>query len=306
MISIDVLIPVYRPGKEFHELLIRLNRQKLPVRRILVMNTERCYWNFEWEKEFPTLEVHHLSREAFDHGGTRRAGAALSDAEYLLCMTQDALPADSYLTERLSAPLLQNLSVAAAYARQLPKKNSGYLESITRSFNYPEESLIKWKKDLPAYGVKTFFCSNVCALYRKEVYDLLGGFLPNAIFNEDMIYAHQMIFGGYGIAYATDAKVYHSHSYSAMQQFHRNFDLGVSQAEHPEVFEGIPSESEGIRLVKRTAQQLMQQGHPECLVELLVQSGAKYLGYLAGKHYRSLPKSLILKMTMNPVYWTRK
>ncbi len=36
------------------------------------------------------------------------------------------------------------------------------------------------------------------------------------------------------------------------QQFHRNFDLGVSQAEHPEIFEGVPSEGEGSGLVKRS------------------------------------------------------
>lgn len=306
MISIDVLIPVYRPGKEFYELLRRLDRQKLPVRKILVMNTESRYWNTEWEKEFPKLEVHHLAREDFDHGGTRRAGAALSDAQYLLCMTQDALPADCDLTGRLAAPLLQDASVAASYARQLPRKNSGYLEAITRSFNYPENPVVKWEKDIPVYGVKTFFCSNVCALYRKEVYDLLGGFLPRAIFNEDMIYAHSLIRGGYGIAYAADAKVYHSHSYTPIRLFQRNFDLGVSQAEHPEVFEGIPSEGEGIRLVSRTAQQLAALGQYKLLPVLLVQSGAKYLGYLAGRHYRWFPRSLISKMTMNSVYWIRK
>ena len=61
-----------------------------------------------------------------------------------------------------------------------------------------------------------------------------------------------MIQKGYSVVYAADARVYHSHNYSGRQQFHRNFDLGVSQAEHPEIFEGVPSEGEGIRLVKRS------------------------------------------------------
>lgn len=306
MISIDVLIPVYRPGKEFHELLSRLEKQKTTVRRIQIMNTEVRYWDPEWEKEFPSLRVRHLTREEFDHGKTRREGALLSDADFLLCMTQDALPADSLLTEALLAPMLQNEKVAASYARQLPKKDSGLLEAVSRSFNYPMDPVIKWKEDLPTYGIKTYFCSNVCAMYRKTVYNRLGGFLPRAVFNEDMIYAHRMIQAGYGIAYAPQARVYHSHSYSALQQFHRNFDLGVSQAEHPEVFAKIPSEGEGTKLVKYTALQLLKKGHPGLLPRLILQSGAKYLGYQAGKHYRSLPPFLIRSFTMNPVYWDRK
>ena len=56
-----------------------------------------------------------------------------------------------------------------------------------------------------------------------------------------------MINAGYKVAYVAEARVIHSHNYTGMQQFHRNFDMAVSQAEHPEVFEGIKSESEGIK-----------------------------------------------------------
>ena len=58
-------------------------------------------------------------------------------------------------------------------------------------------------------------------LIKKSVYKELGGFVPRAIFNEDMILAGTMIKAGYGIAYAADAKVIHSHNYSGRQQFHR-------------------------------------------------------------------------------------
>jgi rhamnosyltransferase len=74
-----------------------------------------------------------------------------------------------------------------------------------------------------------------------------------------MIYAAKVIENGYQIAYAADARVIHSHNYTGKQQFHRNFDLGVSQAEHPEVFEGISSESEGIHMVKTTIKELKEK-----------------------------------------------
>ena len=59
---IDVIIPAYRPGEEFRDVLVRLNRQNLPVHRVLIMNTEERFWNHSWEEEFPFVEVYHLKK----------------------------------------------------------------------------------------------------------------------------------------------------------------------------------------------------------------------------------------------------
>ena len=130
--------------------------------------------------------------------------------------------------------------------------------------------------------------------------------MDHAIFNEDMIYAGSMAKKGYGIAYQADARVYHSHNYSCSQQFHRNFDLGVSQAEHPEIFESVPSEGEGMKLVKQTLGYLVKSRHIWLIPQLVFQSGSKYLGYKMGKDYRKLSPKMILKCTMNREYWKRK
>lgn len=302
-IKVDVIIPAYRPGKEFSTLIERLTRQTMPIHRIIVMNTEEKFWNTDLESRFPDLEVHHLQKSEFDHGGTRARAAELSDADIMVFMTQDAMPADKKLIENLVRALKQDERIAAAYARQLPNAECSFVERYTRSFNYPEKSVVKMKEDLPVYGIKTFFCSNVCAAYKKAIYQEQGGFVRKAIFNEDMIYAGNLIQQGYGIAYAADARVIHSHNYSCMQQFHRNFDLGVSQAEHPEIFEGVPSEGEGIKLVKKTIAYLARKGRVWLIPGVIMQSGCKYAGYLAGKKYRRLPMKVILWCTMNREYW---
>ena len=53
METVDVIIPAYRPGKEFEKLLDSLSTQNYPVEKILVMNTEEKFWNTAWEKKFP-------------------------------------------------------------------------------------------------------------------------------------------------------------------------------------------------------------------------------------------------------------
>ena len=308
MQEIDVIIPVYRPGKELVELIERLEHQSVPVHRILLVNTEEKYWKaFEYDhphrERYENIRLWHISKREFDHGKTRREAVKKSRAGIFVMMTQDAMPADEFLLERLTAPLSQK-NMAASYARQLPGDDAGAVERFTRQFNYPPESRIKSAADIPELGIKTYFCSNVCAAYRRDIYEKQGGFPKRAIFNEDMIYAAGCIQAGYRIAYTAQAKVIHSHQYTNKVQFRRNFDLGVSQAEHPEIFKGVPSESEGIKLVKRTAVYLRENGKSREILPMCVTSIYKFFGYKLGKNYKRLSFRRIMKYTMNREYWS--
>ena len=300
--EVDVLIPVYRPDGKLTELLKRLKMQNYPIHRVILMNTEEKHFPAELTGIWDRVEVYHLAKEEFDHGGTRDRGVRMSTADLVLSMTQDAMPADETLIEELVKPF-DDPEVWAAYARQLPNEDCREVEKYTRSFNYPEQSMVKTKEDLDRLGIKTFFCSNVCAAWRREKYLEIGGFVKHTIFNEDMILAGTMIKQGGKIAYCAKAKVIHSHNYSAFQQFHRNFDLAVSQTMYPEVFGGIRSESEGIKLVKKSLSYCIKIGKPWLMIQVVTQSAGKLLGYKMGQRYRSLPMWLILRCTMSPSFW---
>lgn len=307
---VDVIIPTFRPGDKMELLLKRLLKQTYRVNRIIIMNTESQYWNEErFEPLFygsqTDMTLIHLPQEEFDHGGTRHKGILASDAEICICMTQDAVPYNRDLVKNLVSALTARDDIAASYARQLPAEDCRIIERYTRDFNYPGVSRIKGKEDIAALGIKTYFCSNVCAAYKRDVYLKLGGFTQKTIFNEDMIYAAGAVKAGYKIAYAANAQVIHSHNYSASQQLHRNFDLAVSQTDHPEVFSGLASEGEGMRLVKTTAAWLLRSGKWYLIPELTVQSGFKYMGYRLGKAYKKLPGWLLRKLTMNRAYWKK-
>ncbi len=307
--TVDVIIPVYQPDRKFSRLLSMLGRQKYPVNRIIIMNTESAYWNGPGYEGIAGMEIHHISRSEFDHGATRNRGAGYSEADILLFMTDDAVPRDDFLTERLVRALEQKgpngETAAVAYARQLPAGDCRTVERITREFNYPEQGRVKTKSDLESLGIKTYFASNVCCAYRRDIFDRLGGFISPTIFNEDMIYAAKAINAGYAVVYAADAKVVHSHDLTLIQQFRRNFDLAVSQAEHPEVFRDVPSEGEGIRLMKQTARKLIGSGRFWLIPYLILSGGVKYMGYRMGKIYRRLPRRLLLFCTGSPLYWEK-
>lgn len=305
--TIDVIIPVYKPDNTLLTLLDLLHRQSTKLQRIILMNTEKSIFDaFMSEEEFAgkykDVSLFHVTKAEFDHGKTRHEGILKSDADIVLCMTQDAVPADEYLVEKL-IEALQEETVIAAYARQLPREDCSVMESYMRSFNYPEESCVKSIDDLDRLKIKTYFCSNVCCAYKRELYEKMGGFIQRTIFNEDMIFAANAIKAGYKVAYVAEARVIHSHNYKCMQQLHRNFDLGVSQAEHPEIFMDAPSEGEGIKSVKQTAKYLMKLGKWYLVPYLVMQSGCKYLGYLLGKNYKKLPRKVVLGLSMNKEYW---
>ncbi len=303
----DIIIPVYKPDGKFLTLIEKLGKQSVLPNRIIIMNTEQKYYDrliygTSFQKEHRDMVVKHLSRREFDHGRTRNRGVQYSDTDFFIMMTQDAVPADEYLVERLLEQLGKE-NVAVAYARQLAAEDSSEIEKYTRNFNYPEQSKIKTKADLETLGIKTFFCSNVCAAYNRKIFDALGGFVKHTIFNEDMIYAARAVEAGYGIAYTAEARVVHSHDYSNRKQFQRNFDLGVSQAQHPEVFAAYPSESEGIRLVRQLIRHLRESGHRSQIPHVVMQSGARYIGYQLGRHYRALPDKMVVRMSNNREYW---
>lgn len=99
--KVDVIIPTYKPGKEFEELICRLQKQTYSIHRIIIINTQTGVFPTELESEPYQIEIMHIRPEDFDHGGTRNMGASISHADIVLYMTQDAVPADEHLLKNL-------------------------------------------------------------------------------------------------------------------------------------------------------------------------------------------------------------
>lgn len=310
MVKVDVVIPMYHSNNRMIHMLELLEGQSVCPNKVILMNTDKSH--YEKDDRFKDVigrynatgkmqvEVYHVTPEEFDHGKTRDEGIRHAGDEYVLLMTDDAVPQDDKLVEHM-VKAFEDSTIGVVYARQLANPNSGKLEKLTREFNYPGKSVKKTIEDVKTLGIKAYFCSNVCAMYRREIYNSLGGFVKKTIFNEDMIFAAKLMQNGYAVFYEKNAAVYHSHKYSLMKQLRRNFDLGVSQADHPEVFDNVPSESEGKKLVSFVSKRIKRNVF--LLFYFYMQCAFKLLGYKLGKKYKKLPQFMIRKLTMNPNYW---
>ena len=307
--TVDAIILTYKPTEKLIRSLEMLYSQTVRLNKVYIYNTEEQYFHaFMYGRGFlekhKNIEVTHLSKKEFNHGKTRAVAMEHSEADYVLMMSDDAVPADENLIENLIKAASPD-DIAMSYARQLPNEDARDVEVFSRTFNYPEESVVKRLEDAEKIGIKAFFCSDVCAMYKKSAYDAVGGFVRHTILNEDSIFAYSAQKAGYGIAYAADACVYHSHNYSNKIQFKRMFDVGVSHAEHPEIFAAVPPASEGKRMVFLNAEYFRKNGKIMKIPGLFITSAYKYLGYYNGVHYKRLSKKKILKYTLNKEYWAQ-
>lgn len=303
-VSVDIIIPTYRPDSKLKQLISRLNAQSYKVNKIIIINTDEKYFNrIEYER-ISNVEIHNIELSEFDHGLTRNYGISFSEADIVIFMTQDAIPENNYLIENMVSPF-EDDDVYVTYARQIPTKNCDYVEKCIRKFNYPDYDIIKDYESIEKIGIKAIFCSDVCAAYRREKHIELGGF-PSTNFNEDSVFAYRVLQNHKKICYCSQAVVIHSHNYTYIQQFKRNFDIGVSQYEFRDIFSKIKSESEGVKMVKNTTKQLTAAGKWYLVPDLVISAGFKFLGYRLGKKYLQLPEKLVMKCTYNKAYMKNK
>ena len=215
--KIKLIIPILNPDKSFFSVILPQLQSQTIQSNIFVINSGSAIPSGNYE-------ILNIEKKDFNHANTRNI-ALRYDADFYLFMTQDAQPYDEKLIEKL-AEMFNDPDVVVTYSRQIPYSNADAIEIFARTTNYPEYSIVKSKKDLPAMGIKTFFSSDSCAMYRGDYFRSVGGFTPGLNTNEDMEFAARAIMDDKKVAYAHEAKVYHSHNFTLLQVWQRYGQIG--------------------------------------------------------------------------------
>lgn len=237
-VSISIIIPTLNAGTQFASLLDHLEKQTIRPTQIIIADSGSTDKTLQIAaaKNCKIISIHPSE---FDHGTTRNQAASEVVTEYLLFLTQDVLPIDDFLIDKLIHPMRADENIALSYGRQIPFPNASPLEQFLRQFNYPKLSVRKTRSDIPTKGTRTFFCSNSCMAIRNSVFRKLGGFKNNVITNEDMLFAATAILKGYSAHYSADAKVYHSHRDSLWKTWKRYYAIGLFFAENRWILEHV-------------------------------------------------------------------
>lgn len=276
----SVIIPTLNAGISLGKLLSALLSQDPESPEIIIIDSSSDDDTVNIARRFG-VKTMSIPREAFDHGKTRNLAALEAQGDTLVFMTQDALPVDSTLLRKLTAPL-NRPEIAATFGRHVPRTDAPPLEAFARYFNYPDQSSVKGLDDTKKYGIKTFFFSNVCSSMKREYFLKVGMFPEDVRANEDMLIAAKFILNGYKIAYVPEAAVTHSHHYSLLKLFRRYYNIGSSIKGNKSMLEGIGAEDEGLRFVREQMRYVAKQRKYIWLPRVFLESLIKYAGYRAG------------------------
>ncbi|OHB44237.1 MAG: hypothetical protein A2178_00260 [Planctomycetes bacterium GWC2_49_10] len=279
---ISVLIPTINAAPTIERLLKSLRTQIVP-HRVYIVDSSSTDNTVELADKYD-VKIVTIKAEQFDHGATRNMIARLAEGDFLVFMTQDVVCADQYTLHNLVKPLEENADVAVSFARQLPQADADAIETFARNFNYPEASILKSASDIPKLGIKTYFCSNSCAAYRRNVFEKLGGFSEGVVTNEDMLFAAGAIKAGYGIYYAAEAKVYHSHTYTLGRLFKRYYRIGKFLKDNARSLD--VADKHGHEFIKAGLRYFSKKKQYWNVLRFIAQSFIKFaafkLGYVAG------------------------
>jgi rhamnosyltransferase len=301
---VALCIPTKNAGHQFTELLWGLARQTLQIDHLLIIDSGSTDDTVEVARDFGAL-VQVIPAGSFNHGGTRNLLRRWVEADIYIFLTQDVLPANQYTLENLVRPFEEFPETGMSYGRQLPRLGVGPIEAFSRLFSYPSQARLKKKSDADRWGIRTVACSNACAAYRRVAFDEAGGFPTAVIMCEDVYIAAKMLELGYGLYYAADAMVYHSHDYSIVQEFKRYFDVGVFYESRTNwIVETYGRTGQnGRRFFVEGIKYLKHNGYPHLIPEWFARSLLKYLSYQLGAKERFLPVPLKKCFSMHNIFW---
>lgn len=290
--KISIVILTHAPNDCFVDSIRLLLKQSIKAHEIFIINTDESifYNNLSSDNKLyldklindKTIIVKHIEQADFDHGKTRNYAASLATGDYILYMTDDAVPYDDKLLYNLLIGF-DDERVAISTARQVAKADAKFTEKLVREFNYKDETYIRSIDTENIYGIKNYFVSNACTMYEKKIFDALLGFKENIPLNEDMLYAYKAIHNNYKIYYNSNARVYHSHNFSYIEQFKRNFAIAKSQKQNKEVFDKLHNVSEGKKLVSYVLKSCIKERKFLSMIDFTIECVFRYLGFICGR-----------------------
>ena len=298
-----LIIPTLNAGKNFKKLLEQISSQTLQV-KVLIVDSESIDGTAELAKSFG-FEVLNVARKNFNHGATRQFALEHLlknfSADVAIFLTQDVFLHDEKTLSKLVKIFVEDDKVGLTYGRQLPHADATTEAKFLREFNYPAESQMKTFADRKNLGLKVATASNSFAAYRVKFLQEVGGFPVQVILSEDMFVAAKMLLAGYKIFYNADAQVYHSHNYTAAQEFRRYFDIGVFHSRESWIRKNFGSaEGTGKKFV---LQKLSRLKNPVEVAGAIFRDSAKFFGYRLGRLEKFLPNFFCRFVSMNKNFW---
>ena len=248
---VSVLLPTWNGLDDLNRLLPVLRSQSLPggvelcvtdssssdgTAELLKAECESGAWK---EGDLRGITVKTIERELFHHGRTRNQLAGSADGQFLVFLSQDALPQGTEFLATLLQPF-EDESVAGVTARVLPDPSHDPLTRRTvlgdpQAKAEGRECSLQGERPLDSLSgaerLDLLRFNNVSSAIRARVFREIP--FPDVDFGEDFAWAGQALRAGWKTVFTPEAVVLHSHRYGPRSAFERyRMDARFHAASH--------------------------------------------------------------------------
>ena len=285
LISVDIVIPIYKGKKYIESLITSLRMQKkIVINKIIFAITDSEDSETQYAVDYANknnIIFFIEEKKNFSHSLTRqKAIIDYCSSNIVVMISQDVKIFENDVIYNLVKPINDEECVYS-YARQICSNRT--IEKYIREKNYPSDSYVVSSSDVEKMQIMAFFASDACSAYNREVFILLGGYGGyDVMMGEDMLYSKIILDAGYKKKYCANAIVEHSHKYSLKQLYDRYYETGVFHSK-VKVFNEYKSTDSGIKLALYVLSRALKKVDIPVIFRWLPDMTARYLGMKKGK-----------------------
>ncbi len=222
--KVSFVLPVLNGGEDLKR-LISVIQSQLGFREIEIVIVDSGSTDGSAEyAEKKGAKVIRIKPEEFSHSGARNLGVQNSTGEYVVLMTQDALPTGPYWTREMARPVLHKGVVAVSCA-ETPRPDSdlfirvvGYGHSDMMGL-HKGDRIMKMPESQDALSLRRN--SNLSDVALFSLRKILVSYPYRNNYAEDIDLGLRLIRDGYEMALLSGTKVIHSHNRPSVYFFKR-------------------------------------------------------------------------------------
>lgn len=229
--DVTIVIPTKNGGEILNKALEAVFSQKTQYEyEVICVDSGSSDNTIEIIKSYP-CKLYEILPSEFGHGKTRNYGASKGTGEFIVFLTQDAVPVNDVWLESFIDAMKSDVRAAGGFGKHLPYPDCNELDKrdlarhfanfgeVTKSFMIEDKNLYYTDKGWQQY--LAFFSDNNSCL-RRSVWEKIP--YDDVDFSEDQIWARKILEKGYHKLYCPDAMVYHSHNYPLKTYYQRFYD----------------------------------------------------------------------------------